>query len=185
MQLLLEPERANALIACNLIGIDRSRIHLSAKQWVKPGTWGILKFDRMSVMGEVGYCDRKDDEYRTCFIVGNSRRAPRIPVDEPGSITVLGEEDPSPVECRLADMSRFGLRLCAPTAVSLGSKVCVQTDSMLITGEVKNQSANGDGTYQVGVEITDMLSDDAALRRHRTLRHRVAELILGRPIGIV
>jgi hypothetical protein len=30
-----------------------------------------------------------------------------------------------------------------------------------------------------------MVSDDAALRRHRTLRHRVAEFVLGRPIGLV
>jgi hypothetical protein len=185
MRLLLEPERTNGLISCNLIGIDRSRIHLSAKQWVKPGTGAVLKFERIKVAGEVGYCDRKDDEYRTCFIVSNSRRAPRIPIDEFGSITVLGDEHAAAAECRLKDVSRFGLSVDARMMVKLGSMVCVQTDSILVVGEVRNQSSNFDGTYRTGVEINDIVSDDVALRRHRTLRHRVAEFVLGRPIGLM
>ena len=185
MQLLLEPERANGLISCNLIGIDRSRIHLSAKQWVKPGTGAVLKFERIKVAGEVGYCDRKDDEFLTCFIVGNSRRAPRSPIDETGLITVLGDEDAVTAECKLKDVSRFGLSLDAKTMVKLGAMVCVQTDSIVVVGEVRNQSSNFDGSYRTGVEIADMLSDDEALQRHRTLRHRVAEFVLGRPIGLM
>lgn len=185
MRLLLEPERANGLISCNLLGIDRSRIHLSARQWVKPGTGAVLKFERIAVAGEVGYCDRREDEYRTCFIVGNSRRAPRIPVNESGSITILGDAETSSAECTLTEMSRFGLSIDTRTTAKLGDMVCVQTDSILVTGEVRNQTPNGDGTWRMGVEISDMLSDDAAIRRHRTLRHRLAELVLGRPIGMV
>ena len=184
MRLLLEPaDRANGLISCDLIAIERSQIHLNAKQWIKPGTRASLKFDRIRLAGEVGYCNRQDDEYRTCFVVGNNRRAPRYPIDEAGSITVLGDEKTASCACRLTDISRFGLSLDAAAAVKVGSMVCVQTDFMLAIGEVRHQMQNPDGTLHMGIEITDMLSDDTAPRHKMSLRHRFAEFILGRPIG--
>lgn len=185
MQLLLEPAgQPDAFISCHLVGIERSQIHLNAKEWIKPGTRAVLKSDRISLAGEVGYCNRKDDEYNTCFVVVNQRRAPRIPVDEPGTVTALGDGDRSSVECRLTDISRFGLSLESKLKVKVGSMICVQTDTLLAIGEVRHQMQNGNGTFRMGVEITEMLSDDGARRRNRGLRHRLAELILGRPIGV-
>ncbi len=186
MRLLLEPAgRSDSLISCNLIAIERSQIHLNAQEWVKPGTRAVLKFDRLRLAGEVGYCNRKDEEYNTCFVVGNSRRAPRYPTNEAGSITLLGDGGTPSTECRLCDISRSGLSLDTAVAVKVGSMICVETDFMLAIGEIRHQSPNDDGTFHMGVEITDMLSDDARRRRKRGVRHRFAEFILGRPIDVV
>lgn len=185
MRLILAPVgQEQSSISCNLIGIERGNIHLHSGEWIRPGTRAVLKFDLLRVAGEVGYCNRTAEDFRTCFVVGNNRRAIRVPVDEAGCVTILGEGENPARECRLTDMSRFGLSLNTALPIKPGSMIFVQTDSLLAIGEVRHQTPAARGGLHTGVEVTEMLSDDTARRRNRGVRHRIAEVILGRPIGL-
>lgn len=182
MRVLLEaPDVAASPISCSLVGIERNQIHLRTPEWVKPGSRGILKFARLIVPGEVGSSNRHQNEYDTCFVSENNRRAPRIAVDEPAYITILDDSAASSAECRLKDISRYGLSLSAALSVKIGSTVCVESDFMVAIGEVRHRMLDAGDAFRVGVEIVEMLSDETAPRRLRSLRHKLAERILEPP----
>lgn len=184
MRIFLEPAGgAKSPIYCSLIGIERGQIHLNTQKWLEPGTRAVLKIDGISVTGEIDYCNRKKEEYRTCFTVGHRRSAPRFPINEPGTLTVLGEEQTHSSACSLTDLSVSGLGLTTSMEVTAGSMICVQTGSMLAVGEVRHCRQDSAGMFRVGVEVTDVLSNEAARRARKGFRQRLAELILGYQIG--
>jgi hypothetical protein len=145
----------------------------------REGTKAVLRIDQIAVTGEVDYCNPKNEEYRICITVGGGRSDPRFRIDEPGSLTVLGDEGTCSSKCRLTDLSQSGLGLKTSADIKIGSMVCVQTASMLAVGEVRHRLRNGEGTFHVGVEVTDVLCNEFARRQKKGFRKRIAELILG------
>ncbi len=184
MRVFLAPAHdLKAAMPCVLLGINQGAVHLSTRSWIAPGTRALMRFEHLVVQGNVDYCVEKHGEYLTCVISDDGRNSPRFPVDEPGSLTVLSGELNEKFECRLTDLSRSGLGVDTLAQVEVGWMICVLTASMLAVGEVRHQRQNGDGSRHVGISVTDVISDQTAQRRKKGVRHRFAEVILGRRIG--
>lgn len=53
--------------------------------------------------------------------------------------------------------------------MKIGSTVCVESDFMVAIGEVRHRMLDAGDAFRVGVEIVEMLSDETAPRRRRSL----------------
>jgi hypothetical protein len=72
--------------------------------------------------------------------------------------------------------------------VKPGTMIFIETDGNLVVGEVRHCREEGNGHFDAGIEITDILSDTASPQGSRGLlknfRHKLAQAILGEPITI-
>lgn len=193
VRVILEvPEiRTRPVQSCVMIGIASGDVLLECERWVEPSTTVILTFDRIKLSGRVRYCNRKVNGYRISVAVGpespQERAAPRFPMDEPGRLIVLADGGSVSVPCRLTDFSRAGLGLKSTAAVAADSMICVETSSVMVAGNIRRCVPNSMGSFDVGIAVTDILSDriiesGSSLRSGSGIRLWLAELILGRPI---
>ncbi len=178
--------------SCIMIGIEQGSVLLDCAEPIDPGNDVILTFDRISLRGSVRYSRPRRSRHRVSVGIDGSehseeRTAPRFPMDEPGALMALGDDGTVVLECRLTDFSRSGLGLRSPQEVAVGTMICIETSSILVAGSVRRCLPFGDGvTWQVGVAVTDVLTDDGTKRTSgwsfARFRLRLAEIILGREI---
>ena len=176
---------------CVLVGIEHGNVLLESEKWIEPSSDVVLTFDRITLKGTVRYCNTKHNRHSVSVAVADSgspegRATPRFPMDEPGTLIALGDAGTAIYKCRLTDFSRSGLGLKSESEVQVDSMVCIETSSIMVAGKVRRCTPNGDGSFQVGVAVTDILSDRGTERGSvwsiAGLRLRLAEFILGRPI---
>jgi hypothetical protein len=148
----------------------------------------MLKFDRVAIPGKVISSRRDEDFYSTCVEMTPSdhvRRAPRFPLDESCSLSVLASGRETRLKGCLTDFSQSGLGLRSEGYVEIGMMVYVETRSLLIAGEVRHCRPRLNGTFTVGLETTDIFSDfreRTSLPIFYRFRRCLAEVILGHPI---
>lgn len=175
-------------LPCALLGIERGKMHIRAAGWIEPASRVSAMIGSITVSGEVVYCTRKETWYRTCIALNSEnegRREPRLPVQLPGAVLALSGEGERSVPGMVLDVSLSGLRLRIPQSVASGTMIFVEMASTLVVGEVRH-CVEKNGHFEVGIEITDVLSD-IKLRRDsggilRSIRRKFAEAILGEPI---
>lgn len=64
------------------------------------------------------------------------RKEPRVEINEPVTVTVLGEPDSPPFVAKAIEMSGSGMRFLSPRPVKYQATVKVQTRDLLLLGEV-------------------------------------------------
>ena len=187
-KVLLKQEDGGHTSKCSLRGIANGQIHLLAPNRVPDATKVMLKFDHVAIPGKVLSSRQDQDSFSTCVETIPSdhvRRAPRFPIDESCLVSVLDCGDGTRIKGWLTDFSKSGLGLHAGSYVEIGTRIYVETRSLLIAGEVRHCRPRSNGTFTVGVETTDIFSD---FRERHSLpliyrfRRYLAELILGHPL---
>lgn len=163
-------------------------MHIRANEWIEPASRVSAILGRVTISGEVVYCTRKDTWYRACIALNSEnegRREPRLPVQLPGAVIALSGEGERSVPGVVVDVSLSGLRLRIPQSVDSGTMIFVEMASTLVVGEVRH-CIGKNGHFEVGIEITDVLSDIKSRQDSRGtlrgIRRKLAEVILGEPI---
>ena len=177
-------------LPCALLGIERGKMHIRANDWIEPASRVSAMIGRITVSGEVVYCTRKETWYRTCIALNSEnegRREPRLPVRLPGAVIALsGDGSEQSVQGVVIDVSLSGMRLRIPQSVADGTMIFVEMASTLVVGEVRRCIAGENGHFEAGIEITDVLSDIKSPQDSRgtlrSIRRKLAEVILGEPI---
>jgi hypothetical protein len=192
---------------CILLGIANSEIHLRATHRVAPASRVTVRFEHVSVPGEVLYCKPKEREWLACIGFTSSHRDqtdPRFPVDFPARVITLDKSGSVRSDGRVTDISLSGLVVLARQhshlsvtvqnngltvahSVSPGSMICVETGVILAIGSVRYCHHHpGKELYRIGMEITDILHGAEQLPRFGvrldSVRRKLAELILGRQL---
>lgn len=85
------------------------------------------------------------------------RRELRLPADCPAVITVLGIDPPWTIRGTVADLSGRGLGLKASSPIALHSPVKVESDDLLLLGEVCRCQAVGDD-FSLGLQVQEWLA---------------------------
>jgi hypothetical protein len=85
------------------------------------------------------------------------RRESRFEANKPVLVTTLGLLGMPPVTGRAIDMSGSGLRVLVPNPMPLGSTVKVETDHLVMKGEVR-RCEDGPKGFVVGVHLSDIAS---------------------------
>ena len=91
------------------------------------------------------------------------RRDPRVPTEQPVSLTVLGNPEIR-MQSTVKDASGRGLGLLCPERVPSGAALKIEFGDTLFLGEAMYCETSEIG-YLVGVELTQVLSGLAALSR--------------------
>lgn len=152
-----------------------------------------VRFEHVAIQGEVLYCNQKSGGYVTCIGVKPEndahRREPRFPVYQPASISLLGDRGTFGLKGSVPDISKSGLGLKVSQPADVGCMICVETESMIVAGEVRHcRKSSEDGQFRMGLQITDILMDSGERRgwfgRIEEPRWRLAEVIVGRPLRI-
>jgi hypothetical protein len=154
-------------VPCTLLEIGNGLVHVRVGTQTWQGFQVVLKFDHLSIPGEVLYCKPKDQEYLICIQLaapetGSHRREPRYPLNLAGKLIVLSDSGTLVVPGTVADLSRSGLGLRVPVVLETESIICVETEKMLIVGKVRYCKKMGEGEFSVGIETTDVFSDPNA-----------------------
>lgn len=163
--------------SCGLLGIAGGEIQLISELPVPESFSGVVQFDRVAVAGYVLYCRSRGDCYRVCFhIVGHERSEPRFPLTNPCTATILDDEYRK-ISGRLKDFSQSGLGMVLVDSCPIGAMMYVETDSLLIVGEVRHCREEDDSSkYVVGLATTE-IHTDANTARHRPWKARLQEWI--------
>jgi hypothetical protein len=105
-----------------------------------------------------------------------SRREQRLPADTPVTITVLGILGEPKAVGTVLDMSGSGLRVKLPLPIPCGAPVKLETNDMLMLGEVVRCEALGQ-FYSVGLALSHSLAALSELERlNRALLGHDAEV---------
>jgi hypothetical protein len=176
--------------SCILLGIDHGEIHIRADQWIELGSPVSATFARISVSGEVLHCVTKDGWFRiSVAIISNNdqgRRQPRLPVCLPGSVVAFSDNGSESSRGTLLDVSISGMRLDVSHRVEVGTMIFVETESVLVVGEVRYCNKKKKSGYDAGVAVTDVLSDIKSAQNSpgvlKNIRRKLAQAILGEPI---
>jgi hypothetical protein len=177
--------------SCILLGVEHGEIHIRSDEWLEPGWPVSATFARISVSGEVLYCIRKDGWFRISVAVisknDHGRRQPRLPVCLPGSVVAFSENGSESSRGTLLDVSVSGMRLDISHPVKAGTMIFVETESVLVVGEVRYCNRRQDGGFDAGVAVTDVLSDIKSGQNSpgvmKSIRRKLAEAILGESIA--
>jgi len=92
------------------------------------------------------------------------RKEPRLPVDCPVIVTVLGGQSPLVTSGIVQDMSGSGLGLRLKSAIPSGSPVKIEGDGVLMLGEVC-RCRPADGQYSLGVQVSEWLAFTSGIHR--------------------
>ena len=176
--------------SCILLGIEHGQIHIRDDKWIEPASRVSATFARISVSGEVLHCVTKDGWFRiSVAIISNNdqgRRQPRLPVYLPGSVVAFSEKGSESSKGTLLDVSVSGMRLDISHRVEVGTMIFVETESVLVVGEVRYCNKKKKSGYDAGVAVTDVLSDIKSAQNSpgvlKNIRRKLAQAILGEPI---
>lgn len=194
-RIVLVPEgNCEDIYSCAVVSFSRGETHLRTNRRIKPETAALLKIDGVSISGVISYCIQEIDGYLVCLANGpgdsrGRRSSDRRTADAPCTIIAPGKPDAGWAVGRITDYSWFGLGLKSPLQLSAGTTVCIKTNTMLIAGLVRHYRRCEDGSVHTGLDVTDVLlgtADSDTDRRERLvdkIRRRLAEFIVGRPIG--
>jgi hypothetical protein len=152
-----------------LLRIGNGQLHLQSDRWIEPGCRIAACFNHITVKGDVTYCKwRHEGEYLTCVDVAREsaqqRSEPRFPIDTPGTVILIGDQGTTVMNGVITDMSSSGLGLRIPSEAPVSSTVCVETDKVLVAGEVRHCNTVPGG-FSAGILLTDVFSDQAAPHR--------------------
>jgi|SRR5580692_4495291 hypothetical protein len=91
------------------------------------------------------------------------RRENRVPIEQPVSLTVLGDPE-THLTATIKNASGRGLGLLSPESVASGAAVKIELGDSIFLGEVMYCETLESGNF-LGIELTEVLSGLAALSR--------------------
>ena len=145
---------------CKLLGIAGGDAHLFSETWLEPGIEVKIHFTMVSLSGVVVYSKGKQAGYRVSVHLDTGtdrvRREPRFPIQFHGIATVFDDEKAVVVPALLTDISRSGLGMQLEVAAPVDAMICIETESFVVSGEVRFCEEQSEGKYQVGIEVSDV-----------------------------
>ena len=173
---------------CILLGLAQGKMHVRCDQYIKPGWHVSASFAHLTFSGEVLYCTFKETWYRVCIdlLAGENqrRREPRLAVNQPGRVIALADAgSPASTPGTLLDLAVSGMRLEIPHPVETGTMIYIETESALIAGEVRRCDQTESGSFEVGIQISDVLPDSKLSPRNgglvKNIRTKLGGIISG------
>lgn len=173
---------------CQLVGIDAGMLYLRADRQIPEASQIVISFDHVTLSGFVAECQSGSRGWIVSVALALCKRRleERVPHGEEAIVRVVENGKAVRHLCTIVDTSSFGLGLRLPFPIALGTRVCVETESIVVFGEIRHCNRNLDGEYNAGILIVDVVSD---IRSQSTfsvmlsnLRHKLAASILGREV---
>jgi hypothetical protein len=102
------------------------------------------------------------------------RKEPRIALDSPVRLSILGDDRKLEIPGRIVDLSGKALKVATQVPLPCGTLVKAELFDTLLLGEVC-RSAEGDNCFHVVVQVSHSLSSLPELERLNAALHRLGE----------
>jgi len=173
---------------CELIGIDTGMIFVRSERHMAASSPVAISLDQMQLSGVVAGCQPIENDWMISLALWSSKRrlSERIPNGLEAAIRVVEGDQASLHPCTIIDSTPFGLGLRLGFEVQTGTRVCVETDSGMILGEIRHCHSGRDVNFIAGVLILDVVPDSRTESRFsgmlNNLRWRLSSSIRGRDV---
>ena len=183
---------------CELSGIDTGVVCVRSERQIPESSAVVISFGRIQLSGVVAETRPTDEAWLISIALSSCRRRldERIPHGSESVLGIVENGQTTLHPCTVIDTSTFGLGLRLSFPVDTGARICVETDSMMVFGEVRHcrpalDTFGSQGTateYIAGVLIVDVVPDVRTQTRFsvmlNNLRWKLASGIRGREIPV-
>lgn len=173
---------------CLLVGIDAGTLFVRSERQIPTSTPIVVAFDHIRLAGVVANCQPTDADWVISVALGSCRRRleDRVPVGERSVVGIVGPDGTTVVHGTVIDQSSAGLGIRLERSLDTGTRVCVETETLMVFGEVRYCRATADGHFIAGVMIVevapDLDSQSAFSVMLHNLRWRLASTIRGHEV---
>jgi hypothetical protein len=171
-----------------LADIDSGIVYVRAERQVAEAASVSVFFHHTELSGIVAGCQPSGGEWIVSIALAARKRRleDRIPGGEEGILGVVEGDRTSLRRCTITDTSTFGIGLRLASPVETGARVCIETESIIVFGEVRHCQAEPDGNFKAGVMIVDVVPDTRNENKFsvmlNNLRWKLAASIRGRDV---
>jgi hypothetical protein len=173
-------------LPCELVGVEAGTIFIRTERQIPESSAVMVNLNQMTLPGVIAECHPVEDDWMLSIALSSRKRRleERIPNGQEAAIGVVENGRAKLRTCTIVDTSAFGMGLRLSFPLNPGARICVETESMMIFGEIRhcNQKINGD--YIAGLLIVDVVPDVSRQSPFsimlNNLRWRLASSIRGR-----
>jgi hypothetical protein len=171
-----------------LADIDAGTVYVRSERQIPESSSVVISFHHTQLSGIVAGCRPAGPGWIVSIALSASRRRldERIPHGEEGILGIVEDDRTSLHQCTIIDTSAFGMGLRLGFPVKTGARTCVETEPMMVFGEVRHCYPNLDGEFIAGILIVDVAPDTRNESKFsvmlNNLRWRLASSIRGRDV---
>lgn len=174
--------------SCELVGIDAGVLYVRSEHQISESSTVIVAFEHVQLSGVVASCTAAESDWVISVALASCRRRleDRVASGEKSVIGVVDNDGTTHLDGEVIDTSSSGLGLRLSRPIDPGARVCVETQSKMVFGEVRHCRKSLDGFYVAGVMIVevvpDLRSQSAFSVMLYNLRWRLASTIRGKDV---
>jgi hypothetical protein len=173
---------------CSLVGIEAGILYVRSERQMSESSAIVVAFDHVQLSGVVAGCEPADKDWMISIALASCKRRldERIPHGEESVIGIVEGGQTTLRQCIIIDTSSFGMGLRLSFPIDTGSRVCIETDSVMVFGEIRYCHPKMDGQFIAGVLIIDVVPDVRTQNQFsvmlNNLRWKLASSIRGRDV---
>lgn len=147
--------------ACQLVGVDSGTLYLRSERQIEESSPIKVSFDHVQLSGVVAGCEVAERGWAISVALASCKRRleARVPGGEIDAVGIVENNGTTVRSCTVVDQSPSGLGLRLNRTIETGSRVCVETQSMMIFGEVRYCRPTLDGRFVAGIMIVEVVPD--------------------------
>ena len=175
---------------CQLVGIDAGMLYVRSERQIPESSAIVVSFDHVHLSGVVAECRSAEGNWVISVALASCKRRlnDRIPDGEESMIGIVEGDRTHLRPCTIIDTSAFGMGLRLGFPIDTGARVCIETESMMVFGEVRHCHPKLDGQYIAGILIVDVVPDVRSQSPFSVmlsnLRWKLASRIRGREVPV-
>ncbi|HVW07090.1 MAG TPA: hypothetical protein VHC90_00820 [Bryobacteraceae bacterium] len=146
---------------CELVGVEAGTLLIRAERQI-PETSGVMvSLNQVKLSGVVAECHPAEHEWMLSIALSSRKRRldERIPSGQEAAIGVVENGRAKLRTCTIVDTSAFGMGLRLAFPLNPGARVCVETESLMIFGEIRHCNPKLNGDHIAGMLIVDVVPD--------------------------
>jgi hypothetical protein len=148
-------------LPCELVGVEAGTLFIRAERQIPESSGVMVNLNQVTLPGVVAECLPAGNDWTLSIALSSRKRRldERIPAGQEAAIGVVENGRAKLRTCTIVDTSAFGMGLRLSFPLNAGARVCVETGSMMIFGEIRHCNPKVNGDYLAGMLIVDVVPD--------------------------
>jgi hypothetical protein len=148
-------------LPCELVGVDAGTLYIRGERQIPESSGVLVNLNQVTLPGVIAECQPVENEWMFSIALSSRKRRldERIPNGQEAAISVVENGRAKLRTCTIVDTSAFGMGLRLGFPLNPGARVCVETESMMIFGEIRHCNPKLNGDYIAGMLIVDVVPD--------------------------
>jgi hypothetical protein len=146
---------------CELVEVEAGTLLIRAERQIPESSAIVVSLNHMKLHGVVAECQPAAKDWMLSIALSSRKRRldERIANGQEAAIGVVENGRSKLRTCTIVDTSAFGMGLRLSFPLNPGARVCVETDSMMIFGEIRHCNPKRNGDHIAGMLIVDVVPD--------------------------